>query len=141
MEASSNILPGAVSMASGAMAITIVATELQGKSSFTGLTATHNTDFPGVQSIYATDVNGRVDRDFVSAITLTAHTTVCPNAAPGALGSGDGGGLTHNAVLGIATWTNLVYTLAVSSTGENIRIRAQAAGVTDLCSAQVTVTP
>ncbi len=141
VEASSNILPGNASMASGAMAIAIVATELQGKSSFTGLTATHNADFPGVQSIYATDINGRVDRDFVSAITITAHTTVCPNAAPGALSSGDGGGLTHNGALGIAAWTNLVYALLVPATGENIRIRAQASGVTDLCSAQVTVGP
>ncbi|GAB4432872.1 MAG: hypothetical protein OHK0011_15810 [Turneriella sp.] len=138
VETSSNVQPNVAAFSSGAMAITIVATELQGKNSFTGLTAAINQDFTGTGSvsIYATDVNGRVDRDFVSAITLSAHVTICPNAGAGTLSSSDAGGLTRSAVLGVATWTDLRYTVA-----ETIRIRAQATGVSDQCSAVVTITP
>lgn len=132
VEASSNILPGAVSMASGSMAITIVATELQGKSSFTGLTGLINQDITGSGSVsvYATDVNGRIDRDFTSTVTISAHLTVCPNPAPGVLSSADT--LSQASVLGISTWSDLKY-----NTASTIRIRAQASGVSDLCSAQI----
>ncbi|MFO1469628.1 MAG: hypothetical protein U1F27_01150 [Turneriella sp.] len=133
VEASSNILPGNASMASGAMAITIVATELQGKNSFTGLTGLINQDITGSGSVsvYATDVNGRIDRDFTSTVTISAHLTVCPNAAPGVLSSTDT--LSQASVLGISTWNDLKY-----NTASTIRIRAQASGVSDLCSAQIT---
>ena len=138
IEASSNMLPSVANFASGSAAITIAATELQGKNSFTSLSASINQDFTGTGSvsIYATDVNGRVDQDFTSAITLSAHVTICPNPGAGTLSSSDAGNLTRSAVLGIATWTDLRYTVA-----ETIRIRAQAGGVTDQCSAQVTVNP
>ena len=117
-EASSNFLPTISSFQqSAATTITITATELQGKTSFTSLTATTGMDFPGTQSIYATDRNGRVDMDFTENITLSAHSGICPNLAVGTLGSGDG--LTHAAVQGVAAWTNLTYTLV-----ETIRIRA-----------------
>ncbi len=135
VEASSNILPGATSMASSAMAIAIVATELQGKSSFTGLAVATNTAFNPPPSVYATDVNGRVDKDFTGTITLTAHTTVCPNPIAG-LSTPTGCALACAATQGVATWTNLVF-----ATANTIRIRAQASGLTDLCSAQVTVGP
>lgn len=131
IEASSNMLPSVAGFASGAAAITIVATELQGKNSFTGLSVNQNTDF--VASIYATDVNGRVDTDFVGAITVSDHQLTCPNDGPGALSSALKG-LSPAAVLGVASWTDLRYNAAAT-----IRIRAQAAGLTDLCSAQITV--
>lgn len=134
-EASSNLLPTVASMQSGAMAISVVATELQGKSSFTGVSVATNTNFPGPPAVYATDANGRVDKDFTSTITITAHTTVCPNAIAG-LSVTAGCALACTATQGVATWTNLVF-----ATANIIRIRAQAAGVTDLCSAQVTVGP
>jgi len=138
IEASSNMLPSVAAFASGSMAITITATELQGKNSFNGLAASINQDLTGTGSvsIYATDVNGRVDQDFTNAVTLSAHVTVCPNPGAGTLSSSDSGNLTRSAVLGIATWTDLRYTVT-----ETIRIRAQAAGVSDQCSAQVTVNP
>lgn len=138
IEASSNMLPSVAAFASGSAAITIVASELQGKSSFTGLIATHTNDFPGTQSIYATDVNGRVDTDFTASITISAHVTVCPNAAPGSLG---GDVLAKSAVAGVASWATLTYTLTNPLVAESIRIRAQAAGVSDQCSAVVTVNP
>ncbi|MFZ5629619.1 MAG: hypothetical protein ACOY5B_10855 [Spirochaetota bacterium] len=140
VEASSNIQPNVVSMASGAMAIAITASILQGKSSFTDLVATIGTDFPGNQIVYATDANGRIDLDFTEAITLSAHTTACPNAAPGTLGSTDSGGLTRSAVAGVATWTNLTYNQAAI-----IRIQAVSPSISSLssrlCSAAVTINP
>lgn len=138
IEASSNMLPSVAAFASGSAAITIVATELQGKNSFTGLSAPINQDFtgPGTASIYATDVNGRVDQEFTNAITLSAANGICSIAAGGTLSSADLGNVTRSAVLGVATWTDLRYTVA-----ESIRIRAQATGVTDQCSAQVTINP
>jgi len=136
VEASSNIQPNVAAFASGAMAIEVAATELQGKNSFTGLTGTVNQDFTGTGSVslYATDVNGRVDKDFVSAITLSAHVTICPNPGAGVLSSTDAGNLTRSAVQGVATWSDLRYTVP-----ETIRIRALASGVSDQCSALVTI--
>lgn len=138
VEASSNIQPNVASMASGAMAIEVTATELQGKNSFGGLGGAVNTDFTGAASVslYATDVNGRVDINFASAITLSAHITICPNPGSGTLSSTDSGGLTKPAVQGVATWNDLRYTAA-----ETIRIRAQATGLSDLCSAAIPINP
>lgn len=136
--ASSNLLQNVTAMASTATTITITATQLQGKNSFNSLTATATADFPGSQSIYATDDNGRLDTDFTELVTLSPHTSVCPNPAPGTLSSGEGGNLQHAAVAGIATWADLKY----SQTG-TIRIRASSTSITAadkvLCSAQVTV--
>jgi len=141
-ETSSNILQAVSTFQqSPSTAIAIVATELQGKSSFQFSTGNHNTDFSGTQSIYATDANGRIDKDFTGAITLSAHVTVCPNAAPGTLSSTDGGTLVHNAVQGIASWLDLKYALNNITVTENIRVRAQSGGVTDLCSAILTINP
>lgn len=138
-EASSNLLPTvAAFQQSAASTITIAATELQGKTSFTSLTANAGVDFPGAQSIYATDRNGRVDLDFTESITLSAHNGVCPNLAAGTLASTDPLGLTHAAVQGVATWTNLTYSLV-----ETIRIRAVSTSLNTsgqwLCSAGISV--
>lgn len=137
IEASSNLLPSISAFASGSMAITITATELQGKNSFNSLTGVINTDFTGPTgsvSIYATDVNGRVDPDYTANVALSPHVTLCSNAGTGTLSSADGG-TTKAAVAGIATWTDLKYSFA-----ESIRIRAQSGSLTDLCSAVVIIT-
>lgn len=142
VETSSNFLPTVSAFQQNpSTSVTVVATELQGKNSFSGLSPTNNADFAGAQAIYATDANGRIDKDFTGSITLTAHVTVCPNAAPGSLASSDAGALVHSATQGVASWTNLRYALNSAIVSETIRIRAQAGGVTDLCSAQVTVNP
>lgn len=138
-EASSNFLPTVSSFQqSAASTITITGTELQGKTSFTSLSATAGVDFPGTQSIYATDRNGRVDLDFTEDITLSAHNGICPNSAAGTLASTDPLGLTHAAVQGVATWTNLTYTIV-----ETIRIRAVSTSLNTsgqwLCSAAVSI--
>lgn len=134
VEASSNILQSVSTFQQNpSTAVSIAATELQGKNSFTGLTGLINQDITGTGSIsvYATDANGRIDRDFTGNVTISAHQTICPNAAPGNLTSTDT--LVRPSVLGISTWTDLRY-----DTAATIRIRAQAGGVSDLCSAQIT---
>lgn len=138
VETSSNILESVSAFQSNATTVTVTATHLQGKNSFNSLTANATQDFPGSQSIYATDENGRIDTDFTEVITLSPHTTICPNAAAGTLSSGEAGDLTHNAVAGIATWGDLKYSQAGT-----IRIRAVSTTITAadkwLCSAQIVV--
>jgi hypothetical protein len=55
VETSSNILESVAAFQSNATTVTVSATHLQGKSSFNSLTANSTQDFPGSQSIYATD--------------------------------------------------------------------------------------
>lgn len=109
-ETSSNLLStnGAFQQTSGTV-MQVVATHLRGGGTFQFATVARNTDFPGTQTIYAQDVNQRVDKDFTYAIQLAPRTgALCASAAAGALSSTDGG-LNKAAVQGVATWTDMKY--------------------------------
>jgi hypothetical protein len=136
VEASSNFLQSVTAFQQGsATSVDIVATEILGKNSFNGLIATVGQPFPGPPSVYATDLNGRVDKDFTGTITITSHTSSCPNAIAG-LSAPSGCALACPATQGVATWTGLQFASA-----NTIKIQATSPGLVSLCSASVTVNP
>lgn len=101
--------------------MTVVATHLRGGGTFQFASVARNTDFPGTQSIYAQDINQRVDKDFNFVIQLTPQAgALCAFAVTGNLSSTDGG-LNKAAVQGVASWTDLRH-----DTIETIKVRATA---------------
>jgi hypothetical protein len=120
-----------------ATSVDIVGRYLRGKGSFQIGSVARNTDFPGTQTLYAEDANGRLDKDFNSAVTLTASTDVigCGTGAGGAITSSDGGN-PKNATQGIVSWTNLQYNQILT-----IRIAGTGPGITNPeCTAAIDVT-
>lgn len=137
VSASSNLLQSVASMASTATTITVTATELQGKGSFTFGTVTVSTNFPGARTISATDVNGRIDKDYVTDITLVSRQGDCVTAEPGLGNSGTGLNLTATPVQGVATWNNLRFNLQPVT----FKVYATSGGLTPTCTANITTTP
>jgi hypothetical protein len=134
VEASSNILPGNASMASGAMAVTILASELQGKGNFSFGTVNVSTIFPGTPAFYATDANGRVDKDYVTNVTLVSRQSDCAAAESGLGNPATGTNLTIAAVQGVATFTNLMFNTAAKT----FKVYATSGTLTAQCTAAIT---
>jgi len=107
-EASSNLLASNAAFQQNAgAAMTVVATHLRGGGTFQFASVQINQDFPGIQSIYAQDINQRVDKDFNFVIQLSPRAgALCASAVIGNLTSSDGG-LNKAAVQGVASWTDL----------------------------------
>lgn len=130
--ASSNLLQSAASMASTATTITVTATELQGKGTLSFGTTNTFGAFPNQVMLYATDVNGRVDKDYVTNITVIARQTDCTSAQAG-LSTTDGT-LTHTPVQGVATWTNMSFGIVLTT----FKVYATSGALTAQCSAAIT---
>lgn len=109
-ETSSNLLASNNSFQQNAGApMTVVATHLRGGGTFQFASVPRNSDFPGIQSIYAQDIHQRVDKDFNFVIQIAPQAgALCASPVTGNLTSLDGG-LNKAAVQGVASWTDLKY--------------------------------
>lgn len=137
-ETSSNLLSQVSAFQqSPTTSVDVVARYLRGKGTFQIGSVARNTDFPGTQSLYAEDANGRLDKDFTGNVTLTPRADIigCGTAAAGTISSSDGGN-PKAAVQGVVNWTNLQFDQIAT-----IRIEATGPGITNPeCTAAITVT-
>jgi hypothetical protein len=133
-EASSNLLPTVSSMQSGVMAVSVVATELQGKGNFSFGNIAVSAIFPGTPAFYATDENGRVDKDYVTNVTLVSRQADCIAAETGLGNSATGANLTLAAVQGVATFSNLMFNTAAKT----FKVYATSGALTAQCTAAIT---
>lgn len=137
-EASSNFLPTISSFQqSTATTVTITATELQGKGSFALGTVPVSATFTGAKSFYATDLNGRIDRDYVTNVTIVSRQADCITAQSGLGNNVTDANLTVTPVQGVATWNNLTFNLQPVT----FRIYATSGGLTPTCTASITSGP
>lgn len=133
VETSSNFLQSiATFQQNPAIAIDVIATELQGKGTFSFGTVVQGVDFPGTQTVSATDVNGRIDKNYATNINLTAVDTDCVSA-PGCTLTG-GGAVAPSG--GVSSWPALSCTPAVVT----IKMRATSGLLTALCTAGIQIT-
>ncbi len=121
-ETSSNLLASNNAFQQNAGApMTVVATHLRGGGTFQFASVPRNSDFPGIPSIYAQDINQRVDKDFNFVIQIAPRAgALCASVVTGNLTSSDGG-LNKAAVQGVVSWTDLKY-----DTIETIKVYATA---------------
>lgn len=132
---SSNFLDSVSSFQqSPAIAIDVVATELQGKGNYSFNNIAVSTLFPGTRAMYATDLNGRVDKDYTTNVTLASRQTDCATAEPGLGNSATGTNLTLAAVQGVATFTSLMFNVAAKT----FKIYATSGVLTAQCTAAIT---
>lgn len=138
VETSSNFL-GSVSafQQSPTTSVDVVATELQGKGNYSFGTVKFNTDFPGTRAMYATDVNGRIDKNYTTNVTLASRQTDCATTEAGLGNSGLGANLTMAAIEGVATFSNLRFV----NVGITFKVYATSGALTAQCTAAITTTP
>ncbi len=137
-ETSSNFLQSVASFQqSPGTAVDVVATTVQFKGTFNFGNVAVSAAFPGTPSVYATDANGRIDKNWSTAIAVIDKLTDCAGAntdAPGTLTNAGGGGLSLTPTQGVVTYTDLRY----NATG-SIQIYATSAGLIANCSSIITL--
>ncbi|HRP68568.1 MAG TPA: hypothetical protein PLY93_03470 [Turneriella sp.] len=136
-ETSSNLLPSISSFQQSTATIIVVeATEIQGKSNYNFSTLTVNTVFLGTPSVYATDVNGRIDKNYAASIQLELRKSInCSTVVAGELANPTDG-LNLPAVAGVATFSNLQFT----APGTALRIYATSSPLIPLCALPIDAT-
>jgi len=136
VETSSNFLQSVATFQQNpAIAIDVIATELQGKGNYSFGTVAVNTLFPGTRSMYATDANGRVDKNYTTNVTLQSRQNDCTTAETGLGNPTSGTNLTIAAVQGVAAFTNLQFTIA----SRVFKVYATSGTLTAQCTASITV--
>lgn len=135
-ETSSNFLQSVATFQQNpATAIDVIATELQGKGNYSFGTVAVNYLFPGSRSMYATDANGRVDKNYTTNVTLQSRQNDCAAGETGLGNPGVGANLTVAAVQGVALFTDLQFTVA----SKTFKVYATSGVLTAQCTALIII--